>query len=424
MLTADAEGSNRAFELEVLHELSRARSKPQDVAEALRNRLPLFKGKDYYPADRGGKTSVVTKEGQAAVRDGIAYLEKSAPLLPLADSLVQGLSLAADDHLHDLGERGAIGHQGSDGSTSSERMNRYGSWSGKCGECLWFGRMGTSARQIVEDLIVDDGVASRGHRLGIYDAAYRVAGVRMGPHRTFGACCVIEFASLYEDDEVRLIARVTSGPPAVVAGKEPVKTQWKDLGLCPGCKDTIRGGSVMEALGHKWHKDCFACQAEDCKKSLCGVPFQSHDGMPFCNDCYYSRFGSTCAGCGEKIRGGVLKAMGHTWHKECYAMHDGKVGCSGRPKALSKVAALPPVNGAQPRAPANGKAGKAACARTPPPKSPPKAAAQQRTPLPSKGGPPPKMAAGRGNASAPKKTGAGSAKGVVDSLIMDYADLA
>jgi len=110
----------------------------------------------------------------------------------------------------------------------------------------------------------------------------------------------IEFASLYEDDETRLIARVTSGPPAVVADKEPVKTQWKDLGQCPGCKETIRGGSVMEALGHKWHKDCFACQAEDCKKSLCGVPFQSHDGMPFCNDCYYSRFGSTCAGCGER----------------------------------------------------------------------------------------------------------------------------
>ena len=44
------------------------------------NRLTNFKGKDYFPPDRGGKTSVVTKEGQVAVRDAIAYLESSGRL--------------------------------------------------------------------------------------------------------------------------------------------------------------------------------------------------------------------------------------------------------------------------------------------------------------------------------------------------------
>lgn len=446
-MLSNRDRSEVAFELEILHELSHARSNPGAVAEALRSRLQHFKSKEYFPPERGGKTAVVTKEGQAAVHDAISYLERSEKLPALADALVQGLSLAAGDHQHDLGETGAVRHQGADGSTSSDRMLRYGTWSGKCGECLWYGRMGASAKQIIEDLIVDDGVPSRGHRLGIYDPAFRVAGVCMGPHKTFGACCVIEFANRFEDDEARLVARVASGPPAVVAGKEAVKTQWKDLGTCPGCKETIRGGSVMEALGHKWHAECFACQAEGCNLKLRGVPYQEHGGKPFCKDCYCKHFGSTCAGCGEKIQGAVLMAAGKTWHKECFvcnsckgplekghATRDGKPICSGCSRSPCKAAALPLV--AQRRAPALAKAGAAAirsssqvggarrAVATPPPKTPPaKADSRMRTPPLAKGGMPPKIAAGRCAIPAPK-IAIGSAKKSMDALTMSYADLA
>jgi hypothetical protein len=444
MLQEDrAEGVDSQFELEVLHELSRARSNPTAVAESIRGRLPHFKGKDYFPSDRGGKTAVVTKEGQAAVHDAIRYLEDSAGCAPLGDACVQGLRLAAEDHLLDLGKRGAVGHQGSDGSSSSERMSQYGSWSGKCGECLWFGRMGTSAKQIVEDLIIDDGVPSRGHRLGIYDQAFRVAGVRMGAHKTFGACCVIDFAAGYKDDEESLIKRVTAGPRTVISGKEPVKTQWRDLGLCPGCKETIHGGAVIEALGHKWHRDCFACQAEGCGKSLRGVPYQEHGGMPYCKDCYYSRFGSICHGCGEKIHGGVLKASGHTWHKECfvcsnchgplesrYATHDGKPVCAGCNMAPGRTS--PPLarDGLRPpgvKSPPPGKAapatrvGVGAKPRTPPPK----AGARGKTPPPQgKAVSLPKIGAGRGGITkAVPKTTMAAAKRTMESMTMNYSDL-
>jgi len=342
---------------------------------------------------------------------------------------VQGMSLAAEDHLHDLGQRGTVSHQGADGSTASERLCRYGAWSGKCGGCLWYGRIGTSAKHIIEDLIVDDGVPTRGHRLGIYYPAYRVAGVRMGPHKTFGACCVIEFAANYEDNEARLISRATAGPPAVVAGKEPVKTQWKDLGQCPGCKQTIRGGSVIEALGQKWHVDCFVCQAEGCKKNLRGVPYQEHAGKTFCKDCYYEQFGSICAGCGERIKGGEFKAMGQTWHKECFvcsschgplearfATRDGKPLCSGCSRGSGKAAAPPLVAAAQ----RNASAAKAGGARSPPPKTPPKSGALVKAGSLAMQ---PKAKIGACRTAAPK-IAVGSAKKVVDSLVMDYADLA
>lgn len=431
MLLADADCGDNVFELDVLRELSHARTNPKAVAESLRKRLPHFKGNDYFPPDREGKGNVVTKEGQAAVRDAINYLEQSNKLPQLADACAQGLRLAAEDHLLDLGSHGTTGHQGADNSSSSERMKRYGAWSGKCGECMWFGRMGTSAKQLVEDLIVDDGVPSRGHRLGIYDPKFHVAGIRMGSHKTFGACCVIDLATAYVDNEENLIRRVTAGPPVVAAGKQPVKTQWQNLGRCPGCKELIHGGAVIEAMGHKWHRDCFTCQADGCGQSLRGVPYQEHGGMPFCKNCYYSQFGCTCHGCGEKIHGGVLKAAGHTWHKECYeckaATDDGYRHAPATRKAAPASRA---TSGARPKTPPHG-----GTRATPPPKAgtramPPKAGGRARTPPPeAKGGALPKIPAGRGAVmkaspkTMPKTMPMGSAKRTVDYLAMSYADL-
>merc|ERR1712048_472808 len=81
----------------------------------------------------------------------------------------------------------------------------------------------------------------------------------------------MDFATQFTDNEDKIIKRVTEGPPTARAGAA-VKTQWRNLGTCPGCKEMIHGGAVMEALGHKWHKDCFACQAEGCgKNALCVV---------------------------------------------------------------------------------------------------------------------------------------------------------
>lgn len=459
---ASTKGSADSFEFQVLRQLSHARSNPAAVAESIQRRLAHYKGNDYYPPERGGKTAVVTKEGQAAVRDAIAFLKRCTPLPSLADESPQGLCLAAEDHLHDLGSRGAVGHEGADGSKAAQRMKRYGLWSGKCGECLWFGRTDATPQQIVEDLIVDDGVPSRGHRLGVYDPKYGVAGIRMGTHKTFGGCCVIEFATRYQDNEAKLVDRVMQGPPEVDMRAAPAQTQWKNLGNCPGCGDAIHGGSVIEALGHKWHKDCFACQATGCGKSLRGVPYQEHDGMPFCKQCSAEKFGSVCYGCGQKIVGGVMKAMGQTWHRECFVCG----GCGGKLEArfanrdgqpfCSKCSMLPttsPIGQGRPkrttsqpnvirnRTSANHTTARP---RTPPPmarprtqtpppanrpKAQPKIAAAKSGPAP-RFNPRPRTSAttaaahgGVPKTPATKRAPFGTAKKAVDCLGMNYADL-
>jgi len=44
----------------------------------------------------------------------------------------------------------------------------------------------------MRQLIVDDGVADRGHREIVYSAELRFAGAACGPHPVYGTMCVID----------------------------------------------------------------------------------------------------------------------------------------------------------------------------------------------------------------------------------------
>ena len=73
-----------------------------------------------------------------------------------------------------------MGHTGADGSLPWDRVARYGQWSGTIAENISYGAYGESdARRIVLSLVIDDGVASRGHRDNILNAAFSVIGNRV-----------------------------------------------------------------------------------------------------------------------------------------------------------------------------------------------------------------------------------------------------
>ena len=172
----------------------------------------------------------------------------------------------------------------------------------------------------MKDLIIDDGVASRGHRLCIYDAAYRVAAARFGAHATFGAMAVIEFATAYEANAEAVAARRVGGAPkpiAGAAGDEGERTQWAaKLGDCAGCGQPIKGGAVVEIpkLGN-FHKVCFACAS--CDGPLLGLPYIVETRAPYCKACHTQLFAPTCRGCSQKIAGGGVTVGGAPYHKEC-----------------------------------------------------------------------------------------------------------
>jgi uncharacterized protein YkwD len=184
------------LETEVVVELNRARTTPREFADSLREMKLSFT--DKFSFKRGGQ-SILTREGVAAVDEAIAFLEEVAPQPPLCVS--RGISLAARDHARDQALHGGLGHEGADKSLPLERMNRYGSVDLAAGENVDYGNQ--RARDVVIQLIVDDGVPGRGHRLAIFNPRYRVVGVSCGSHPDYTWMCVIDYAGAYEEKRAK-----------------------------------------------------------------------------------------------------------------------------------------------------------------------------------------------------------------------------
>lgn len=182
----------RRIEREVLVELNAARTNPAAYAANLSALLPLFNGN--LISKPGMTVSIRTNEGAGAVREAIAALQRQAPVPPLA--LSSGMSAAAADLANDQRRTGDLGHTGSDGSNPGSRLNAHGSWQQSYSENVDYGPF-LSGRDVVVDLLVDDGVPSRGHRINIFDGGVRVVGIACGPHPKLRSMCVMDHATGY-----------------------------------------------------------------------------------------------------------------------------------------------------------------------------------------------------------------------------------
>ena len=165
------------IDAEVVAELNRARTNPGAYAMVIARRLKDYDG----------------REGKRAIREAIEVLERTAPMPPLAHSDL--VSLAARDHVRDQGKTARTGHGGSDGSDPFTRIRRYVDSRGAA-ENIAYGLY--DARDIVVELIIDDGIPNRGHRVNILNPRYRIVGVATGPHDRYGIMCVMDFSVPFE----------------------------------------------------------------------------------------------------------------------------------------------------------------------------------------------------------------------------------
>jgi len=175
---ATAHAAAPSLEAKVLAEVNYARTHPADYARVLR---------DYRDHPDDGESSI---EGPAALDEAIDFLERQTPLPPLKPDVKLGRS--ASGYALDQGPGGLTGHVSPDGATLSDRIHRQQVWSMSAAEAISYGY--ENPRDVVRQLIVDDGVSSRGHRKILFDGTLRFAGVGCGPHRVYGAMCVIDFS--------------------------------------------------------------------------------------------------------------------------------------------------------------------------------------------------------------------------------------
>jgi uncharacterized protein YkwD len=188
-------------EAQLLDELNFARTHPQDYAR----RLEL---EPVSPWER----ALAEPTDRAALAEAIAFLRRQAPLPALGPD--EGLAEAAREHVTSQGPRGRTGHDGPDGEPFDARLRRHGVDAPAEGENIAYGP--TRPADVVRELIIDSGVASRGHRRNIFTAGFEAAGVTCGPHRDYGTMCVIDFVG---------------GPRA---GSPPATTQTAALAASPG----------------------------------------------------------------------------------------------------------------------------------------------------------------------------------------------
>ncbi|KAK2902042.1 PDZ and LIM domain protein 5a isoform X1 [Channa argus] len=85
--------------------------------------------------------------------------------------------------------------------------------------------------------------------------------------------------------------------------------------MCAHCNMVIRGPFLV-AMGKSWHKEEFNCA--HCHMSLADIGFVEEQGCVYCEHCYEEFFAPACSRCQTKILGEVINALKQTWHVYCF----------------------------------------------------------------------------------------------------------
>jgi len=174
----------------IFQELNVARTNPSAYIRHLEHYRAQFQGDSYRQTGTG--LLIRTEEGTAAVDEAIRILRQQRPLQPLDWS--EGLVRSGRELVNVQSSNGDTGH-GQGKLTMDRRIKRQGNWTVAIGEAISYGPyVAERGRDVITQLIVDDGVPGRGHRKSIYDPDFRLAGVACAPHPVYDTACVIDFA--------------------------------------------------------------------------------------------------------------------------------------------------------------------------------------------------------------------------------------
>jgi uncharacterized protein YkwD len=180
-------------EKDFIYETNKLRSNPLKYAEAyIRTRLNRFAGKVFIT---GTNVNILTKEGVDAYKEAFNVLINTKPL-PLQYPS-RGISLAARDHAEDMIKNDFMEHEGSNGSDPATRVSAYGIWGKSIGENISLGD--SEGREILIDLVVDDGVSDRGHRKNILSSDFKYLGISSLEKKDSKTITVIDYAGEYKE---------------------------------------------------------------------------------------------------------------------------------------------------------------------------------------------------------------------------------
>ena len=128
-------------------------------------------------------------EGDLVFKEAIQFLKSLSPLPPLIWD--QNLAQSALEHVSDIGPKGLLLYQSSDGTEPEDRIAKYGNYTEPLGENIDFGP--NDAMGVIVSLTLDDGEEQRPHRENLFKD-FKKVGIACGPHETEFQMCVMDFA--------------------------------------------------------------------------------------------------------------------------------------------------------------------------------------------------------------------------------------
>lgn len=170
----------------ILTEHNRIRQDPSSYIPILEKQISYFKGDILY---RPREPGLQTFEGPSAYHEAINFLKKQKPLDAL--TFDERLSQAAIDHANDIGPKGLLSHDGTDGKTVSDRIEQHVEWDQNCGENIDVGSK--TGQDVILSLLVDDGVKERGHRANLFKPDFKYVGIGCAPHREYEVVTIINY---------------------------------------------------------------------------------------------------------------------------------------------------------------------------------------------------------------------------------------
>ena len=140
-------------------------------------------------------------EGDNVFKEAIQFLKSLPPLKPLQWD--PNLARSAQEHVDDIGPKGLLLYQSSDGTEPEDRISKYGNYVESLGENIDFGP--NDALGVIISLTLDDGEEERPHRENLFKQDYQKVGIACGPHKTEFQMCVMDFAFDFQPLRLEMI---------------------------------------------------------------------------------------------------------------------------------------------------------------------------------------------------------------------------
>lgn len=178
------EKSRKIFNL-----INKFRSNPRELARHL-EKLKKYLDKNTNILSEPDKIQIQMVEGENVFNEAIQYLKNLSPLPPFEwdDCLAQ----SAQEHVDDIGPKGLLLYQSSDGTEPEDRISKYGNYVESLGENIDFGP--NDEIGVIVSLTLDDGEEERPHRDNLFKNDYKKIGIACGPHQSEFQMCVMDMA--------------------------------------------------------------------------------------------------------------------------------------------------------------------------------------------------------------------------------------